>query len=104
MYNTENPNEDLSISETYEIDFSSGVQATLTLTEATSLTLTNFKKNAVISIVITGDFTLALPSECTGHISGDDYDGTVNNMVVFNCIDDTTSAEVVWCSITNATV
>lgn len=103
MYDVDNPSKNLTIT-AFDIDWSTGEASdgVITLGDATVFTFSNVVKNKVISLVVTGDFTLTLPAACTNYTSGDTYDGTVNNLIVFQCIDDTESAEVVWCNITNA--
>tara|TARA_S200002703_G_scaffold120772_1_gene106603 strand:+ start:247 stop:753 length:507 start_codon:yes stop_codon:yes gene_type:complete len=61
------------------VDFSSAAVFTKTLTAATTLTLSNVSTGMVKDLVITGDYTLTLPSSVKT-ITGT-YDGTVSNLI-----------------------
>ena len=62
-----------------DVDFSTAQVFTKTLTGATTLTFSNVQTGMVKDLVITGDFTLTLPSSVKV-ISGT-YDGTVSNLI-----------------------
>lgn len=62
-----------------DVDFSSAQVFTKTLSGATTLTFSNVSTGMVKDLVITGDFTLTLPSSVKT-ITGT-YDGTVSNLI-----------------------
>lgn len=85
-----------------DVDWSIGAVFTKTLSVGTTLTFSNLQLNKVITAVITGDFTLALPTYCK-RIYGT-YDGTVSNYIQFHCTNATTGSEEVWYTILQAIV
>lgn len=54
-----------------------------------------------ITILLTGDFAATLPDYWKR--GGDEYDGTIWNLLAVECKDDTGAAEQVVCIITNLT-
>ena len=62
-----------------DVDFSSAAVFTKTLTANTTLTFSNVSTGMVKDLVITGNFTLALPASVKT-ITGT-YDGTVSNLI-----------------------
>ena len=62
-----------------DVDFSSAAVFTKTLSANTTLTFSNVSTGMVKDLVITGDFTLTLPSSVKT-ITGT-YDGTVSNLI-----------------------
>lgn len=70
-----------------------------TLTGAETWTFSNLTSGKVISVYVTGDYSITLPSYVTV-ISGT-YDGTTTNLIVLHCIDDTSGSEVVVAQIFN---
>ncbi|MEI6750016.1 MAG: hypothetical protein WCM93_12725 [Bacteroidota bacterium] len=80
------------------IDWSSGAIFTKTLTAATTLTFSNLQLNKVISFIVTGNFTLTLPTSCKR--IGGSYSGAVSNYIQFHCTN--TSTPEVWYSINPA--
>lgn len=86
-----------SITTTYDIDWNIGTHY-LTMTANTTLTESNLPSGAttkVISIYITGNFALTLPTNWSTNIIGG-YDGTVLNQIVVEYI----SSGVYWVTIT----
>ena len=75
-----------------DVDFSSAQVFTKTLTAATTLTFSNDEIGMVKDLVITGDFTLTLP---TGLTVAGEYDGTVSNLIQIVV----TGANAYWYSI-----
>ena len=75
-----------------DVDFSSAQVFTKTLTAATTLTFSNDEIGMVKDLVITGDFTLTLP---TGSTVAGTYDGTVSNLIQIVV----TGATTYWYSI-----
>jgi hypothetical protein len=51
----------------------------------------------VITVVLSGDYVITLPSYVKV-ISGE-YDGTVDNYIQFHCTDAGSGSEQVWCTI-----
>jgi hypothetical protein len=72
------------------VDWELGAIFTKTLAANTTLTFSNLKLNKVITLMISGDFTLALPAG-VNIISGE-YDGTVDNYIQIHCVDTATPA------------
>lgn len=62
-----------------DVDWSTAAVFTKTLSANTTLTFSNVNTGTVIDLVITGDYTLTLPSSVKV-ISGT-YDGTVSNLI-----------------------
>ena len=62
-----------------DVDFSSAAVFTKTLSANTTLTFSNVQTGMVKDLVITGNFTLALPASVKT-ITGT-YDGTVSNLI-----------------------
>lgn len=77
-----------NVSGTTNIDFSLGIQFNMTLTAATTLTITNPQQGKMITLIVSGDFTLAIPATVNGDISG--FDGTLTNQLQIYCLDETT--------------
>lgn len=84
---------------TVDIDWSDERVRDKTLSAGETWTFSNLKAGKTISVYVTGDYSITLPSLVTT-INGT-YDGTVNNLIVFHCIDDTSGAEKVVCQIFN---
>ena len=79
------------------IDWSLGIQFNLTLTATTSLTFSNLKAGKTITLVVTGNFTLIMPSTgVTCKRLGGLYFGNVVNMIQIYCSDETANAAIVW--------
>lgn len=79
------------------IDWSSAGIRTKTLSGATTFTFSNLQKNKVITLEISGDYTISWPSYCK-KISGD-YDGTVTNYIQLHCTNSGSGTEAVWYTI-----
>ena len=75
-----------------DVDFSTAQVFTKTLSGNTTLTFSNDEIGMVKDLVITGDFTLTLPSGST--VAGT-YDGTVSNLIQIVV----TGASTYWYSI-----
>ena len=69
----------LTAGATVNVDFSAAQVYTLTITENTTLTFSNVSTGLVKDIIVTGNFTLTLPTSVK-EISGT-YDGTVSNLI-----------------------
>src|SRR6056297_1219075 len=76
---------------TSDIDWSAGGVFTKTLSAATTFTFSNLRQNKVITLVLSGDFTVTLPGYCKV-ISGE-YDGTVSNYIQFHCTNSASGSE-----------
>lgn len=68
-----------------------------TLTSNETWTFSNLVENMTISVRVTGDYAITLPSYVIT-ISGT-YDGTVDNLFVFHCINASSGSEKVICKI-----
>lgn len=79
------------------IDWSSASIFTKSLGAATTFTFSNLQLNKVITLILTGDYTVTLPSYCK-RISGT-YKGSESNYIQFHCTSDTENAEEVWYTI-----
>jgi len=84
------------------IDWSSAGVFTKTLTAAITFTFSNLQLNKVITVVLTGDFTVTLPAYVKV-VSGI-YDGTVSNYIQFHCTNAGSTTEQVWCVISQEAV
>ena len=78
-----------------DIDWSGKPIRTKTLTGATTLTFSDLIINKTITLKVTGDFTLTLPTSVS-MVSGA-YDGTKINLIQLLCVD--TATPEVWCVI-----
>lgn len=84
---------------TTDIDWSDERVRSKTLTASETWTFSNLKAGKTQSLYITGDYAITLPDSVA--IIDGTYDGTVNNLIIFHCIDDTSGAEKVVCQIFN---
>jgi len=84
-----------------EIDWSDSGVFTKTLSANTTFTFSNLQLNKVITLVLTGDYTITWPSymDDDHFIGGDDYDGTVTNYIQIHCTNATSSSEEVWWTV-----
>jgi len=85
---------------TTEIDWSTGAIFTKTIEETTAFTFSNLQLNKVITVMVTGEYTLSFPAYCK-RISGV-YDGTVSNYIQFHCVNSGSGTEEVWYTINQA--
>ena len=85
---------------TTEIDWSTGAIFTKTIEETTAFTFANLQLNKVITVMVTGEYTLSFPAYCK-RISGV-YDGTVSNYIQFHCVNAGSGTEEVWYTINQA--
>ena len=89
----------VSAMSTDDVDFSTAQVFTKTLAANTVLTYSNVSTGMVKDLVITGNFTLTLPSS-TKIVAGE-YDGTVSNLIQ---IVSTNGATEQWASISQEVV
>ena len=82
---------------TSEIDWSLGGVYTKTLGSATTFTFSNLQLNKTITLVISGNYTITLPSYCK-RISGT-YDGSALNYIQMHCSNAGSGSEEVWFTI-----
>lgn len=68
-----------------DIDFEAGAIFTKTIAANTTITISNPIPNKVVTVIISGDFALTLPSSVKV-ITGE-YDGTVDNYIQIHCVD-----------------
>ena len=80
-----------------EIDWSAGAIFTKTLSSATTFTFVNIAINKVITLIISGNYTLTLPTGCK-RISGS-YDGSKTNYISIHCTNDSEGNEEFWYTI-----
>jgi len=79
------------------IDWSTASIFTKTLTAATELEFTNLQLNKVITLLISGNYSLLLP-DCCKAISGI-YSPASLNYISFHCTNATEGSEEVWYSV-----
>ena len=77
-----------NVSGTVNINWALGVQYNLNMTAATTLTFSNMMQGKTITLIVTGNFTLTLPTSVKGDITG--FDGTKTNQIQLYCFDSTT--------------
>lgn len=80
-----------------QIDWNAEPVRTKTLTAATTLAFLNLIVNKTITLIVTGNFALTLPSSVK-KITGE-YDGTKSNLIQLLCTSSTIGGEEVWCVI-----
>jgi hypothetical protein len=83
-----------------DVDWSLGAVYTKTLTTDTTLTFSNYKLDKNIVLVISGNYTLSLPT--TTILLGGIYYGSVLNYISLHCVDDTSSSEKVLVTISQS--
>lgn len=77
-----------------DIDWNAGGVFTKTMTGDTTFTFSNLRLNKVVTLILTGDFTITLPSYCK-RIEGE-YSGAVSNYIQFHCVNAASGSEEVW--------
>jgi len=80
-----------------DMDWSAGGVFTKTLSGNTTFTFSNLQMNKVITLVVSGNYTITLPGYCN-KISGT-YSGSTTNYIQFHCTNATSGAEEVWYTI-----
>ena len=80
------------------INWSASGIFTKTLSANTIFTFSNLQLNKVITLILTGNYTITWPSymDADHFIGGDDYDGTVTNYIQIHCTDAGSGTEEVW--------
>lgn len=78
------------------VNWSLGAVFSKTLTSNTALTFSSLQLNKIITLIVTGNYTLGFPSYCK-KISGE-YDGTVSNYIQLHCTNANSPYEV-WYTI-----
>lgn len=84
-----------------EIDWANGGIFTKTLAADTTFTFANIQLNKVITLILTGDYTITWPENCN-KLSGD-YDGSVANYIQMHCTGDGDTLEF-WRTISQTAV
>jgi hypothetical protein len=80
-----------------EINWSLGGIFSKTISGNTTFTFSNLQVNKVISIILTGNFTVAWPSYMNAdHLISGVYDGTKVNYIQVHCTNATSGSEKVW--------
>jgi len=79
------------------LDWSAAGVFTKSLTANTTFTFSNLQLNKTITLVVSGNNTITLPSYCK-KISGT-YSGTVTNYIQFHCTNAASGSEEVWYTI-----
>ncbi|HAL82637.1 MAG TPA: hypothetical protein DCO83_10700 [Mucilaginibacter sp.] len=82
----------------FNVDWSTGGIFTKTLTANTTLTFSNVQLNKVITLVISGAFTLTLPITAA-YIQGT-YSTSKTNKIQIHCTNATSGSEEYWAVIT----
>jgi hypothetical protein len=77
-----------NVSGSVAINWALGIQYNLTMTGATTLTFSNMVQGKTITLIVTGNYTLAFPASVKGDITG--FVGTKTNQVQLYCFDGTT--------------
>lgn len=72
-------------STTGTVDFDLGIIFPVPMTANTTLTFSNYYEGKVITLKVTGNYTLTLPTEVKGDLSA--FDGTLTNIIDIRCID-----------------
>ncbi len=82
------------------IDWDAGGIHTKTITGSTTFTFSHLRKNKVITILLTGNYTVTWPSYMDAdHLISGEYDGTRMNYIQVHCTNDASSSEEVWWAI-----
>jgi len=85
-----------------DVDWSSGGIYTKTLSANTTFTFSNLKLNKVITLIVSGNYSVTFPTYCK-RISGT-YDGSTTNYIQFHCTNDASGSEEVWFTISKQAV
>ena len=80
-----------------EIDWSQAAVHTKVLTADTTFTFANLQQNKVITLILSGNYTVTFPAFCK-RISGT-YDGSTTNYIQFHCTNNAAGSEEVWFTI-----
>ena len=80
-----------------DIDWNSGGIFTKAMSANTTFTFSNLKLNKTITIVLSGNYVVTLPTYCK-RISGT-YDGATTNYIQLHCTDAGSGTEEVWFTI-----
>jgi hypothetical protein len=81
-----------------DVNWNMGAIFTKTLTAATTLTFSNVKLNKVITLIISGAYTLTLPI-ATAYVQGT-YATSKINKIQIHCTNATSGSEEYWAVIT----
>ena len=82
------------------IDWDAGGIHTKTITGSTTFTFSHLRKNKVITILLTGNYTVTWPSYMDAdHLISGEYDGKRMNYIQVHCTNDASSSEEVWWAI-----
>ncbi len=86
------------------IEWDAGAIFTKTLTANTTLSFSNLThaQNKVVTLLITGDYALALP-DGVRIISGE-YKGSMMNYIQIHCVNNTMHREEYWATFSQATL
>lgn len=82
-----------------ELDWSDMTIRNKTLTADETWTFSNLMAGKAITVYMTGNYNFTLPTYCT-KIAGI-YDGSLNNLIIFHCINDASGSELVYYQIFN---
>lgn len=78
---------------TPQVDFQAAEVYTSTISENTAITLSTPVLDKVITLVVDGNFTFAMPGSVTV-LGGGTYDGATTNYIYIHCIDAVTPAYI----------
>jgi len=87
---------DLGTGSSFSVDFSTGSIFTAVANGAATITLSNYKINELVTIIISGNFAITLASSGTpvfNKAGGVDYDGSTNNILQILCTNDGANPE-----------
>jgi hypothetical protein len=82
------------------IDWDDGQIHTKTLTANTTFSFNNLREGKVISLILTGNYTITWPGYMDAdHLISGEYDGTTENYIQIHCTNDASGSEEVWWAI-----
>jgi hypothetical protein len=84
------------------IDWSLGGVYTKAMTANSTFTFSSLQLNKVITLILSGNYTVAFPAYCK-RISGT-YDGSTTNYIQFHCTNNASGSEEVWYTISKQAV
>lgn len=85
-----------------EIDWSLGGVYTKVMGANNTFTFSSLQLNKVITLILSGNYTVAFPAYCK-RISGT-YDGSTTNYIQFHCTNNASGSEEVWYTISKQAV
>lgn len=90
---------DLGTGNAFSLDFSAGGVFKVVANAATTITLSNYSLNELITIIVSGNFAITLTASGApvfNKAGGVDYDGSANNVMQILCTNDSSNPEFVY--------